>query len=180
MDLLDKSLLETRTISHLLHPPLLDEAGLPSAAQWYVEGFTKRSGIQTDLDLPNNLRRLPDFIELALFRIMQEGLTNIHRHSKSDRAAIVVARFDDHVTLSIRDYGTGIPAEILERFRTNGTGVGVGLAGMRERMHQLGGTLDLTSDGHGTVLTASLPLSSPESHPQEAPSIAAVPRPLEG
>jgi signal transduction histidine kinase len=181
MGLLDKSLLETRTISHLLHPPLLDEAGLPSAARWYVEGFAKRSGIQTKLDIPDNLRRLPDFIELALFRIMQEGLTNIHRHAKSEKAAIAVARSGNRVTLSVRDYGAGIPGHVLDRFKANGTGVGVGLAGMRERIHQLGGRLEVASNSHGTLITASLPLSdSADSLPQDAPFVPAVPRTSEG
>ena len=180
MNLLDRSLLETRTISHLLHPPLLDEAGLRSAAQWYVEGFTQRSGIQTSMEVPSNLHRLPDFIELALFRIMQEGLTNIHRHSKSDRAAIALAQSGSIMVLTIRDYGVGIPPDVLARFNSSGTGVGVGLAGMRERIHQLGGKLDIASDGHGTLLTVSLPLTDSRPVPRHAPLATTVPRPAEG
>ena len=179
MNLLDRSLLETRTISHLLHPPLLDEAGLRSATQWYVEGFTQRSGITTTLEIPPNLRRLPNSIELTLFRIMQEGLTNIHRHSKSENATIVLRQSGNQVVLTIRDYGTGMPADVLERFKQNGTGVGVGLAGMRERVRQLGGQLDIASAGNGTSLTASLPLSETETVPHQAPLLGAV-RPLEG
>jgi signal transduction histidine kinase len=150
MKLLDEAITETRTISHLLHPPLLDEIGFASAARWYVEGFAKRSGIPTSLDLPEDLGRLPEPVELALFRVLQESLTNVHRHSKSSRADVSLREFRNEVVLRIRDYGKGIPPDVLDRFRRNRAHGGVGLAGMRERIHELGGRLEMDSDGHGT------------------------------
>ena len=130
--LLDQAMTETRTISHLLHPPLLDETGFASAARWYVEGFAKRSGIQTSLDMPEDLGRLPSSLELALFRVLQESLTNVHRHSKSKRADVSVRLSEDKVVLRVRDYGKGIPADVLgpRRFANDNSryadGVGIG------------------------------------------------------
>ena len=159
MKLLDEAMTETRTISHLLHPPLLDETGFASAARWYVEGFAKRSGIPTSLDLPEDLGRLPEPIELALFRVLQESLTNVHRHSKSPRADVSLRVFRNEVVLRIRDYGKGIPLDVLDRFRRNRAHGGVGLAGMRERIHELGGRLEMDSDDHGTQVLARMPSS---------------------
>lgn len=159
MTLLDEAMTETRTISHLLHPPLLDETGFASAARWYVDGFSKRSGIPTSLDIPEDLGRLPDPLELALFRVLQEALTNVHRHSKSARAEVSLGVFRDEIVLRIRDYGKGIPPEVLERFRLNRAHGGVGLAGMRERIHELGGRLDMDSDGDGTQILVKMPRS---------------------
>ena len=159
MKLLDEAMTETRTISHLLHPPLLDETGFASAARWYVEGFASRSGISTRLDLPEDLGRLPEPVELALFRVLQESLTNVHRHSKSSRADVSLRVFRNEVVLRIRDYGKGIPAEVLERFRQNRAHGGVGLAGMRERIHELGGELEMDSDGPGTQILVKIPHS---------------------
>ncbi|HEX3353751.1 MAG TPA: CHASE3 domain-containing protein [Terriglobales bacterium] len=159
MKLLDSAMTETRTISHLLHPPLLDETGLASAARWYVEGFAKRSGIPTSLDIPEDFERLPSSLELALFRVLQESLTNVHRHSKSPRADVSLCLFQDEVVLRVRDYGKGMPREVLERFQQNRTHGGVGLAGMRERIHELGGHLEMDSDGHGTQVLAKMPRS---------------------
>jgi signal transduction histidine kinase len=159
MKLLDEAMTETRTISHLLHPPLLDETGFASAARWYVEGFAARSGIPTRLDLPEDLGRLPEPVELALFRILQESLTNVHRHSKSPKADVSLRVFKDEVVLRIRDYGKGIPPEVLERFRQNREHGGVGLAGMRERIHELGGEVEMNSDRHGTQILVKIPRS---------------------
>ncbi len=159
MKLLDEAMTETRTISHLLHPPLLDETGFASAARWYVEGFASRSGIRTRLDIPEDLGRLPEPVELALFRVLQESLTNVHRHSKSTRADVSLRVFRNEVVLRIRDYGKGIPAEVLERFRQNRAHGGVGLAGMRERIHELGGQLEMDSDGPGTQILVKMPHS---------------------
>jgi two-component system NarL family sensor kinase len=150
---------ETRTISHLLHPPLLDETGFTSAARWYVEGFAKRSGIPTGLDIPEDLGRLPEPLELALFRVLQEALTNVHRHSKSARADVSLRAFRNEVVLRIRDYGKGIPLDVLDRFRRNRAHGGVGLAGMRERIHELGGRLEMDSDSDGTEILVKLPSS---------------------
>jgi len=159
MKLLDQAMTETRTISHLLHPPLLDETGFASAARWYVEGFAKRSGVQTGLDMPENFGRLPSSLELALFRVLQESLTNVHRHSTSKKADVSVRLFEDKVVLRVRDYGKGIPAEVLDRFRRNSAHGGVGLAGMRERINELGGQVEMDSDSHGTQVVATLPRS---------------------
>jgi signal transduction histidine kinase len=159
MKLLDEAMTETRTISHLLHPPLLDETGFASAARWYVEGFAARSGIPTRLDLPEDLGRLPEPVELALFRVLQESLTNVHRHAKSPKADVSLRVFKDEVVLRIRDYGKGIPAEVLDRFRQNREHGGVGLAGMRERIHELGGEVEMNSDSHGTQILVKIPRS---------------------
>jgi signal transduction histidine kinase len=155
--LLDQAMTETRTISHLLHPPLLDEAGFASAARWYVEGFSERSGIQTSLEMPEDLGRLSSSLELALFRVLQESLTNVHRHSKSRKAEVSVAASNGQVVLLVRDYGKGLPPDVLDRFRRKRAHGGVGLAGMRERIHELGGRLDMHSDSRGTQVVATLP-----------------------
>jgi len=159
LKLLDQAMTETRTISHLLHPPLLDETGFASAARWYVEGFAKRSGIPTGLDMPEDLGRLPSSLELALFRVLQESLTNVHRHSKSKKADVSLRLSEDKVVLRVRDYGKGIPPDVLDRFRRNNAHGGVGLAGMRERLNELGGQLEMDSDSRGTQVVATLPRS---------------------
>jgi signal transduction histidine kinase len=156
--LLDESITETRMISHLLHPPLLDETGFGGAARWYIEGFARRSGVEVVADIPDNIGRLPEPLELALFRVLQESLTNIHRHSKSSRAEVHVKIFPNNALLKIRDYGKGIPQELLDGFGATGTGVGVGLAGMRERIHELGGQFHIESNPRGTQITVSMPL----------------------
>jgi signal transduction histidine kinase len=163
MKLLDQAMTETRTISHLLHPPLLDETGLASAARWYVEGFSKRSGIQTSLDIPEDIGRLAGALELALFRVLQESLTNVHRHSTSRRADVSIRLSSDKIVLRVRDYGRGIPTDVLNRFRSNSAHGGVGLAGMRERIHELGGQLEMDSDSHGTEVVATLPRAARRS-----------------
>jgi signal transduction histidine kinase len=157
--ILDQSITETRTISHLLHPPLLDEAGFTSAAKWYLEGFAQRSGIAVKMDLPDGTGRLPKSIELALFRVLQESLTNIHRHSGSPRAEVALKLLANKVILEVRDQGKGIPKELLQNFLTKGTKSGVGLAGMRERLRELGGQLDIQSGAAGTMISVSMPLS---------------------
>jgi len=159
LDSVRRCIAETRTLSHLLHPPLLDEVGLASAARWYVDGFAKRSGIQVNLELPIELVRLPDSVELALFRVLQESLTNVNRHSGSQAVDIRLNIDAKRVMLEVRDYGRGISRELLQRFRETGTGVGVGLAGIRERVTELGGRLEILSDDQGTVLSVAMPLS---------------------
>jgi signal transduction histidine kinase len=161
--LLERAISDTRTLSHLLHPPLLDEAGLASAATWYVEGFGQRSGIKVSLQLPSDLQRLPVPVETALFRILQESLTNVHRHSGSPAVDIHLAIDHSAVHLGIRDYGKGFPENMLERFRKNGTNVGVGLAGIRERIKELGGTLEIQSSKSGTLLTVAIPIADEAS-----------------
>jgi signal transduction histidine kinase len=158
IQLLDQAMAETRTISHLLHPPLLDEAGLSSAAKWYVEGFAQRSGIEVKIDLPQDVGSLPKPVALGLFRVLQESLTNIHRHSGSTRAEVSLELLPDRVLLNIRDYGKGIAPEVLTAIRTKGMNSGVGLAGMRERMRDLGGQLSIQSRAPGIMISANVPL----------------------
>ena len=151
---------ELRTISHLLHPPLLDEVGLASGLRSYLDGFTERSKIRVDLELPEDLGRLPQDLETAIFRIVQECLTNIHRHSESPVARIRISRSDSQVSLEVEDTGKGIPPEKREAMDSGGT-PGVGIRGMRERLRQLGGSLEINSNVRGTVVIARLPVASP-------------------
>jgi PAS domain S-box-containing protein len=161
-DILEKAIAETRTLSHLLHPPLLDEAGFSSAASWFVTGFSQRSGIPVSLDLTPDLPRLPPAIEIALFRILQESLTNVHRHSRATSAEIKVEVDAEQVTIEVRDYGCGVPKHILQQLAGEGSQLGVGLAGMRERIHELGGAFEVTSDESGTAIRATIPLAMGE------------------
>jgi signal transduction histidine kinase len=142
----------------LLHPPLLDEIGFASAAKWYVEGFSQRSGIRVSLALPEKFGRLPGSVELALFRVLQETLTNIHRHSKSESAEITVSLLANEIELRVRDKGRGVDPDVLERFQTNSGYVGLGLFGLRERLRELGGRLEVHPDSPGTSILASLPI----------------------
>ena len=164
--LVDRCISDTRTLSHLLHPPLLDEAGFLSAARWYVEGFGRRSGISTNLELPDHLTRLPRGAETALFRILQEALTNVHRHSGSRAVDVRVIESDAKVILTVKDCGTGVPREILDRFWKTGN-TGVGLAGIRERLKELAGLLEIESNLHGTLLRATIPFPSSETKGRE-------------
>jgi signal transduction histidine kinase len=148
---------EIRTISHLLHPPLLDAAGLASALRWYVDGFSERSKIKVDLDMPQEFGRLSDEMEIAIFRMVQECLTNIHRHSGGASASIRVHEEDQHLRVEIQDQGKGIPPEKQAQISSS-TRTGVGFRGMRERLRQLGGILEIRSDSTGTAVTATLPL----------------------
>jgi len=150
---------ELRTLSHLLHPPLLDEVGLASALRSYLDGFTERSKIKIDLELPEDLGRLPQDLETAIFRIVQECLTNIHRHSESPVARIRIRRSDGQLSLEVEDRGKGIPPGKREAMESGGT-PGVGIRGMRERLRQLGGSLKINSSGAGTVVIAHLPVAS--------------------
>jgi len=159
-DIIDRCIAETRTVSHLLHPPLLDEAGFGSAARWFVEGFAQRSGIAVDLSLPPNLGRLAKDVEITLFRALQEALTNVHRHSASTKAEIHLTLHPEQVELQIRDYGKGIPSDTLVQLLDGAGRTGVGIAGMRERARELGGSVTIASDDHGTLLKVTLPLAN--------------------
>jgi signal transduction histidine kinase len=150
---------EVRTISHLLHPPLLDEAGLAYALRWYIEGFAQRSKIEVDLECPGDLERLPQETETAIFRMVQESLTNIHRHSGSPLAKVRISRSDGNVRVEVADRGKGIAPEKQMELASVGP-PGVGIRGMRERLRQLGGTLEIRSDGKGTIVMARLPVPS--------------------
>jgi PAS domain S-box-containing protein len=158
MSLAEQSMIEIRTLSYLLHPPFLDEAGLLSALRWYAAGFAERSGIEVELDLPENFGRLPRDTETALFRIVQESLINIHRHAGSATARIRLQRDAEKLVLEIDDRGQGIPNAALEQVMSGGGGVGVGIAGMSERIEQLGGSLEITSGDQGTTVRARLRL----------------------
>ena len=162
--LIDQAIRETRTVSHLLHPPMLDELGFASAASWYVTGFSQRSGIQVKLELRDE-RRFPQAVELTLFRVLQESLTNILRHSGSKEAEVRLDMKGQETILTVRDCGKGIAADRLERFQKTGTDVGVGLGGMRERVKDLGGQLELQSSGSGTTVRVILPLAGSATTP---------------
>jgi PAS domain S-box-containing protein len=157
-EIVEKSIVETRTLSHLLHPPLLDEAGFASAASWFVTGFSQRSGIAVSLELPEDLPRLSEAVEIALFRVLQESLTNVHRHSQTRSAEIKVEVDAEEITMEVSDHGRGVPEHILQKLRGDGTQLGVGFAGMRERVHELGGTFDVTSSASGTTIRVLVPL----------------------
>jgi len=148
--LLDRVVEEVRTLSYLLFPPLLDERGLASALRWYVDGFTQRSGMHVNLDVSPDLQRLPQEIETVVFRIVQEGLTNAHRHSESSTAAIRLQVDSAGVTLEVRDAGKGLPSQ---------RAAGVGIPGMRERVNHLGGRMDIESATDGTTIRVTLPFN---------------------
>lgn len=155
---------ETRTLSSLLHPPLLDEVGFSSAARWYTDEFAKRSGIKLALELPDEgIDRLPELTRIALFRILQESLTNVHRHSASSSVEVRL-KVNHQAVLTVRDFGRGMPAELLQGSQTNGQHFGVGLSGIRERVHDLGGTFEIQSSGNGTLIAVSIPLA-PQASP---------------
>ena len=147
---------EVRTISYLLHPPLLDEAGLASALRWYIQGFSERSKLEVELEISEDFGRLPQELETAIFRTVQECLTNIHRHSESPVAKICLSRSSDEIHLKVEDSGVGMPPERLNELSSAGT-PGVGIRGMRERLRQLGGTLEIRSSKKGTTVESRLP-----------------------
>jgi PAS domain S-box-containing protein len=160
-NLVEECVKEVRTISYLLYPPMLEEMGLTSAIPWYLEGFSKRSGIKATFDAPEGFGRLSRDAELVLFRVLQESLTNVQRHSGSKSAEIRISQANDMVTLQITDQGKGLPAAILEHSNRDWMGsLGVGLRGMSERLRQLGGTLDMASSDSGTQVRAMLPLQN--------------------
>src|SRR5581483_3025605 len=155
-----QAITEVRTMSYLLHPPMLDEAGLALAVQWYVEGFAERSGLPVELKIPADLERLPREVELAVFRVLQESLTNIHRHSASAGAKINLVVGDQELVLTVRDFGKGI---VLTSNDAQGgqrlfTRAGVGIRGMEERVGQLGGSISIRSADPGTLVEAHFPL----------------------
>jgi signal transduction histidine kinase len=155
---------EVRTMSHLLHPPLLDEAGLESALHWFVEGFAQRSGINVDLDLSPELGRLSKEMEISIFRVVQESLSNVHRHSGSKTAQVRVGRDAQKVTLEIRDQGRGLPVNGKGE-RSEPAVPGVGIQGMRERVRQLGGHFDIQSSKGSMIVRAEIPLLTAEAAP---------------
>jgi signal transduction histidine kinase len=167
---------EIRTTSYLLHPPLLDENGLYSAISWFLKGILERSGLEVQFDISKDFGRLPRDMELVIFRLVQECLTNIHRHSESKTASIRIARETNQITLDIRDQGKGMPPARLAEIQLGRSGVGIG--GMRERLRQFEGTMNIESDSSGTRVFATIPLpkdASQEDQSKAEPLQASVP-----
>jgi signal transduction histidine kinase len=154
--LVDQSITEVRTMSYLLYPPMLEEMGLETAISWYLDGFTKRSGVQTKFEMPEPVGRVQREAELAIFRILQESLTNIHRHSESPSAEVRLLKMDGELLIEINDQGKGLPSPVLEAVQDSCETTGVGLRGMTERMRQLGGKLEVVSSSSGTTVRARL------------------------
>lgn len=172
--LLEQCLSDIRNLSYLLHPPLLDEAGLLPAIKAYVEGFSTRSGIEADLQVPATFPKAPKGVEIALFRVLQESLTNVVRHSRAKRVEILLQAHSGTASLKVIDFGRGIPAQILERFRADSSRSGVGLAGMRERVSELGGRFEIKSNKRGTEVVIVLPLEERRRTYRPVKPIAAV------
>jgi signal transduction histidine kinase len=150
---------EIRTLSYLLHPPLLDEFGLRSALAHFAEGFSQRSGIRIELDIPQDLGRFGTKIETAMFRVVQQSLANIHRHSGAFTAEIQIEADAEQISVQVRDQGRGIPPEIVTRINSSNQIVGIGIAGMRERINGLGGRFHVRSGEDGTIVEVSLPVT---------------------
>jgi PAS domain S-box-containing protein len=158
-NIVEECVKEVRTISYLLYPPMLEEMGLKSAIPWYLDGFSNRSGIDTTFHASDDFERLSRDAELVLFRVLQESLTNVQRHSGSKTADIRISRTDNAVTLLVTDRGKGLPTAVLEQGTQDWMGsIGVGLRGMSERLHQLGGALEITSSDNGTQVRATVPI----------------------
>jgi PAS domain S-box-containing protein len=161
--IVDRAIQQVRTMSHLLHPPLLDEVGLLSALAWYVEGLTKRSGIETALEVePQDFPRLVSDVETGVFRIVQEALTNVFRHSDATRVEITLSQKEGILTVAVRDNGKGISPNIAE-MRPDSVGVGIG--GMRQRARELGGEIRLTNTCPGTLVELTIPCGLPVREP---------------
>jgi two-component system, NarL family, sensor kinase len=149
---------EIRTTSYLLHPPLLDESGLASALGWYIEGIAKRSGLEFRLEMSEDFGRVPREIEIVVFRIVQECLTNIHRHSGAKHALIRLSRTPEQLHLVIEDDGKGMSPEKTAEIQSGGSGVGI--RGMRERVRQFQGNMTIDSDSSGTRISVVMPLAA--------------------
>jgi PAS domain S-box-containing protein len=158
----DSALAFVRNLSYLFHPPLLDETGLPGALDWFVAGLTKRSGIRIELKIrPDEFPRLGKDRETAVFRVVQESLTNVFRHANADRASVELEKQNDRVVVRIRDYGKGLQSDVIEPAK--GKIVGVGIAGMRERVRQFGGNFSISRCEPGTLVEATIPIDAPET-----------------
>ena len=167
---------EIRTLSYLLHPPLLDELGLVSALKWYVQGFEARTGIHVQVAVPQNFPRLQPDVEVTLFRVLQESLTNVHRYSGTKKARIVLKVDSSRVIVRVEDFGKGIDPKLLGSLKTNQGALGVGIQGMRERLRQLRGSLDILSPkSGGTVVNATVPLRLREEPIDAGSDVAAQP-----
>jgi signal transduction histidine kinase len=157
---------DIRTTSYLLHPPLLDESGLQAAISWYAGGITERTALHIDVEISDDLGRLPRDLELVFFRFIQEALTNIHRHASATKASIIMSRSQAHVTAEVRDNGSGMSAERLRQVSSGGSGLGI--RGMRERIRQFQGSMEIQSDANGTKVSVEIPspLDQDPSQPQ--------------
>jgi signal transduction histidine kinase len=176
-NLIDHAVSSIRTMSYLLHPPLLDEAGFEAAAHWFIDGFSKRTGMvvkanfcESDHGGTAKCARMPEVVELALFRAVQEGLINAHRHAATPSVEIRFQRLPDCAILEIQDFGRGLSKAVMERFQRTGTGTGVGLGGIQERMKELGGDLTIESCASGTTLRMNVPLSETAARISPAPN----------
>jgi len=159
--LVDRAIQQVRTISHLLHPPLLDEVGLVSALRWFVEGLTERSGIKIQLEVhPSDIGRLKPELETAIFRIVQEAVTNMFRHSGAHNGTVSVIEKEGHIFVTVSDDGKGIEKEVVQ-LRPDSVGIGIG--GMRQRVNELGGSLRLANANPGTIVQVVIPARRPES-----------------
>ncbi len=168
--LMDRAIQQVRSISHLLHPPLLDEVGLQSALQWYLEGLTKRSGIETTMGVePSGFPRFAPELETAVFRIVQEALTNVFRHSEARRVWVTLVQKDAEVIVSVRDNGKGIAEEITE-LRPGSIGIGIG--GMRQRVKEFSGELRLRNASPGTLVEVVIPIRPASLSQREIPAVA--------
>jgi signal transduction histidine kinase len=168
--LIENALQQVRTISHLLHPPLLEELGLVAALRWYIDGLSKRSGINTSLEIqPPHLPRFTPELENAVYRVVQEALTNVFRHSGAREARVELAQTNGHLTVSVRDDGKGIPKRLTE-FKPGSVGVGIG--GMRQRVSELGGKLKLENTNPGTLVQVVIPNMPAEKGEQVASGIS--------
>jgi len=147
---------EVRTLSYMMHPPLLDECGLETAIQMYLRGINRRVGLEIQVDIPRRLERLDEEAELAIFRIVQASLTNIHLHSGSAKATVKIEHVSEGLAVTISDQGRGIPSGVLDRSPL-GRGTGVGIAGMKERVKYIGGRLEIESSEYGTKVKAIVP-----------------------
>ena len=165
-DLIEGLSQEIRTTSYLLHPPMLDEFGLSSALGCYLEGLQQRSGLSIELNIPSDFGRLAPEVELAIFRLVQECLTNIHRHSGSKTAVIRITREPDKIYAEVQDHGKGMTPERFAEVQSQGAGVGVGIRGMRERVRQAHGELTIDSNALGTTITAVFPATKPAANEQ--------------
>jgi signal transduction histidine kinase len=156
-EVLDTAISTVRNLSYLLHPPLLDETGLRSALYWYVDGMAKRSGIEVSLTItPLIFPRLAKDLEMTIFRVVQESLTNVYRHANTESARVDIEKQSEWVVLRVRDYGKGLPREISGK--KSSSNLGVGITGMRERVRQFGGELTLSRAEPGTLVEARIPL----------------------
>src|SRR5258708_7278541 len=167
---------EISTLSYLLHPPLLDELGLSSAARWYAAGFTKRTGIPIDIDVPQEIKRLSPDAEVAIFRVLQESLTNVHRYANTPRARLRIRTTEDDIKVEIEDYGKGIQATKSKSAQESVERLGVGIQGMAERIRQLGGRLEIPSGPkRGTLVTATIPFGGSQVEVPASPIVSTAP-----